>query len=171
MSDPIPPLAFRWDGESMVPLSAIAADRNYTIGEIYRLVPYEERSQRSHAHYFACIQEAWQNLPERLAQRFPTPEHLRKYALIWAGHRDERSIVARSKTEAYGIAQFVRPVDPFSVVVMHEATVTVMTAKSQSTRAMGAKEFQRSKDAVLDFLAGMIGVEADDLRREAGRAA
>ena len=171
MSATIPPLAFRWDGEAMVPLSAIAADRNYVVGETYRLVPHEERSQRSHAHYFACVNEAWSNLPEHLAERFPTAEHIRKYALIKAGYHDERSIVARSKAQAQDIASFVKPLDEFALVVISEATASIYTAKSQSTRAMGAKEFQRSKDAVLDFLAGMIGVERQAREANAGRAA
>ena len=56
-------------------------------------------------------------------------------------------------------------------VVVNEATVTVMTAKSQSMRAMGRVEFQRSKEAVLDVVAQMIGVKRDALAANAGKAA
>ena len=167
----IPPVDFRWDGAAMVPLSAAAAERAYVAGESYRLAPVHDRSHRSHAHYFAMIEEAWRNLPEALAERLPTPEHLRKYALIRAGFRDERSIVAASKAEALRIAAFVKPLDEFAAVAVHEATVTVMTARSQSTRAMGRAAFQRSKDAVLDAIAAMAGVETDRPRRNTGRAA
>ena len=118
----------------------------------------------SHDHFFASVQEAYNNLPEDLADDFASPEHLRKWALIKAGYRDERSIVASSKAEALRIAAFIRPMDEFSVVVVREATVTQLTAKSQSLRAMGKVEFQRSKDAVFDVLAKLIGTSVDDLK-------
>lgn len=167
----IPPIAFAWDGESMVPQNGRLADRHYVVGLSYRLAPYEDRSQRSHNHYFAAVKEAWENLPEDKAERFPTSEHLRKWALIRAGYRDERSIVAASKAEAQRMAAFVKPMDEYAVVVVSEAVVTVYTAKSQSLRAMGKKDFQASKDAVLDVLAAMVGVGAPALRQNAGRAA
>lgn len=163
----IPVVAFRWDGEAMRPLSPRLADKEYVVGQVYRLEHREERSSASHAHYFACINEAWQSLPEWLARRFPTPEHLRKYALIRAGYRDERSIVCSSKAEAQRLASFIRPMDDFAAVSTNGPVVVVWTAKSQSTKAMGRKEFQASKDAVLGVLAEMIGTTADSLKRAA----
>ena len=41
--------------------------------------------------------------------------------------------------------------------MIEEGAAMVMTAKSQSKGKMSAKEFQRSKDKVLDYLANMIG--------------
>lgn len=80
-------------------------------------------------------------------------EHLRKYALIRTGHRDERTIVCASKAEARRVAAFVKPLDEFALVLVNEASVSVYTAKSQSLRAMGKTAFQQSKDDVLGFLA------------------
>ena len=128
-------------------------------------------SAASHSHYFASLTEAWRNLPEDMAERFPTVEALRKWALIKAGFRDERSVVCSNKTEAQRIATFIRHLDDMTVVVVTEATLTVMTAKSQSMRAMGRVEFQRSKEAVLDVVAQMIGVKRDALAANAGKAA
>lgn len=170
----MPPLPCRWDGESFAPMSqhwARQADKHFVVGEVYTLEVREERSALSHRHYFASIHEAWQNLPEAIAERFPTPEHLRKFALIRAGCRDERSISCASKAEALRLAAFIRPMDDFAIVVTDGAMVTVYTAKSQSMRAMSKQEFQKSKDAVLDFIAGLIGTKADDLERNAGEAA
>lgn len=167
------PLVFSWDGEAMRPASrmmARLADKAFVIGETYRLTEEHERSAASHRHYFAAINEAWQNLPEEIGDRFPNSESLRKYALIKAGYRDERTIVAASKAEAQRLAGFVRPMDAFAVVTTSEATVTVWTAKSQSVKAMGGKDFQTSKQAVLDVIAGMIGVDSDALAAR-GRAA
>lgn len=165
------PIAFQWDGESMIPLQPRLADKYYVVGETYRLEPREDRSQISHNHYFASIQEAWQNLPEHEAERFATADHLRKWALIKAGYRDERSVVCASHAEAQRVAAFIKPLDDFAVVTASECVVTVFTAKSQSKRAMGAKPFQDSKQKVLDIVSGMVGVSADTLAENAGRAA
>ena len=171
MSAPPRIMAFRWDGEVMIPRVPGVAQRQYEVGETYRLEVREERSTNSHNHFFASINEGWLNLPEHVAERFPTPDHLRKYLLIRTGYRDERTIVATSKAEAQRIAAFIRPMDEFAVVTVREATVAVYTAKSQSVRAMGAREFAASKTAVLDALAAMIGVERKALEANAGKAA
>lgn len=142
-------------------------------GEVVTLERREERSSASHNHYFAAINEAWANLRESDAQRFKSPEHLRKWALIRAGFHDERSIVCASKAEALRLAAFMSPLDEYAVVVPSEAVVTVYTAKSQSMKAMGKDSFQRSKDAVLSILAALIEVEPEALSsaaKGAGRA-
>ena len=165
------PLRFRWSGEAMTPLQPGAAARQYEKGEVYALEVREARSANSHRHYFSAINEGWSQLPEHMAERFPTPDHLRRWLLIRAGFRDERTIVLASKAEAVRVASFIRPLDTYAVIVPREATVVVMTAKSQSYKAMGAREFAASKQAVLDELAAMIGVERRALDQNAGKAA
>lgn len=147
------------------------ADKFYVVGEVYRLAPHEDRSGVSHRHYFACINEAHNNLPEDLAERFPTPEHLRKFALIRAGYRDERAIVCPTKGEAMRVGAFVQPMDEFSVVEINGLVVTVYTAQSQSMRAMGRKRFQESKDAVLQVISNLIGIDPESLQKNAEKAA
>jgi hypothetical protein len=166
-------MPFFWNGENFTPAGshwARLADKHFVVGQVYPLEVREDRSQKSHSHYFASINEAWQNLPEDVAERFPTSEHLRKFALIKAGYADERSIVCASKAEAQRIAAFVRPLDDFAIVAAREAVVCVWTAKSQSVRAMGRQDFQRSKDSVLDIIAGLIGTTPGALA-QAGKAA
>lgn len=168
------PIFCEWNGEAFKPLNpnqAKLADRDYVVGERYRMAPLADRSMQSHNHYFACIAEAWQNLPEEHAQRLPTVEHLRKWALIKAGYCDERTFVCASKAEAQRLAIFVKPMDDYALIMVREATVIQYTAKSQSMRAMGKKEFQESKDKVLDVIAEMIGTTPDTLKQNAGRAA
>lgn len=154
------PIYFAWDGEAMAPLPRFAkmADKKFVVGMNYPMVVHEERSRESHSHYFAALSEAWKNLPEEIADRFPTSEHLRKFALVKAGFADERSIVCSSKAEALRVAAFVKPMDDYAIVLARDTTVKVFTAQSQSMRAMGKKDFQASKQAVLDIVAGMIGV-------------
>jgi hypothetical protein len=158
-----------WSGEAFEPRPAFRkiADAEYVIGECYVLEAQEQRSAASHRHYFAAIAEAWGNLPERLADEFPSPEHLRKKALVRAGYRDERTMVASSKAEALRLAAFVRPMDGYAVVSVSGSTVVVLTAKSQSLRAMGKEAFQASKDAVLEIVAGLVDVTPDALLRNA----
>lgn len=167
------PIVFQWDGEAMVPHRRFQAecDRIFVVGQAYRMTAQEHRSLSSHNHFFAAIHEAWMSLPEHLTERFPTEEHLRKYALIKAGYHDSSSIVCTSKAEAQRIAAFVRPLDSFAVVTVSEAVVTVFTAKSQSKKAMGGKEFQESKNRVLDVIAALIGIQPETLTRNIGRAA
>lgn len=166
------PVAVQWTGEAFVPVGRFAAecDKHFVVGERYVMVEHEHRSRETHAHYFACINEAWANLPERYAGRFPTPEHLRKWALIRAGYRDETTFVASSKAEARRIVTFMRPADEFAVVVATDAVVTRYTAKSQSMRAMDREAFQASKTAVLAVLASMVEVAPNVLEQQARAA-
>ena len=166
------PLIFTWDGEAMRihPRFAKAADKRFVVHEQYALDEVQERSAKSHAQYFAAVREAWLSLPDHLAQQFPTQEHLRKHALIRTGFRDERSIAASSRAEALRLAAFVKPIDDYAIVTTTGPLVVIYTAKSQSYRQMGKAEFQRSKQAVLDFIDSLLGVEPGATQR-AGAAA
>lgn len=168
------PIIFVWDGDAMVPRDrrfAFQCDKMFVVGEHYTLVQHEDRSAASHRHYFAAIKEAWENLPEVIGDRFASPEHLRKYALVKAGYRDERTHVAATKAEAQRLAAFVRPIDDFAIVTVSGLAVTVWTAKSQSVRAMGKKEFYESKEAVLRVIAELLGVDPNALKARATEAA
>lgn len=166
------PVLFTWDGESMVAQRRFQSvcDKQYAVGEVYSMIPQEARSRASHNHYFASIEAGWLNLPDHEAERFPTAEHLRKYALIKSGFADERSIVCASKAEAERIGAFIKPMDHYAIVVVREATVKVYTAQSQSNKAMGKKVFQGSKDAVLDVIARLVGVKPAELQQNAEAA-
>jgi hypothetical protein len=167
------PIPFRWEGDLFRPLPRFAAecDKIFVIGEVYRLVEHQDRSQASHNHFFAAVTSAWESLPERLAGDFPSPEHLRKYALIRAGFADSRTLVASSKAEAQRLAAFVKPMDEYAIVTISEATVTVWTARSQSARAMGKQAFQASKDGVLRVIAEMLGTTPEALANSTAPAA
>lgn len=169
-----PPIPLRWNGESFEPVSrrfAAMADKHFIIGLVYDMVAEEARSAASHRHYFAAVREAWLNLPENIATEYPSVEHLRKRALVMAGFCDQRTLIASSKAEALRLAAFVRPMDEFSVVSVSGNTVVVLTPQSQSLRAMGKDDFQRSKDAVLGIVSALAGVSPQDLQDNAGKAA
>lgn len=166
-----PPLAFQWDGEAMIPRHPRLADKHFVVGEVYTIEVREDRSAASHRHYFAALNEAHASLPEHISERFPTMDHLRKYALIKAGYRDERSHACSSKAEALRFAAFVQPMDSFAFITTDGPLVTVFTAKSQSVRAMGKQAFEASKTAVLDYIASLIGHTAGTLERHTSEAA
>ena len=131
------------------------------------------RSENSHRHQFAWLNEAWLNLPEHL--RFTpwaeTAETMRKHALIATGYhqtvvldcganataqRVKAALVAAEwRAHGYAIGQVRGPV------------VRIWTPESQSIRAMGGDRFQASKAAILEWIAGKLGVPPEELRRAA----
>lgn len=161
------PIVFEWTDEgAMKPLArfAKAADDAYCVGETYRMEVVEARSVVSHNHQFAWVHDAWLNLPEDIADLYPSSEHLRKRALIEAGYCDETTVDAGNNAAAIRVAATIRALDDFAYVVVRGSIVIIRRAKSQSIRAMGNKDFQASKRAILDIIAGMIGVQPEVLQ-------
>jgi hypothetical protein len=157
-----------WNGEAFEPLPSFRkrADGAFVVGQVYHMEPVEERTARAHRHYFALLNEAWQSMPEDFAERFPTPESLRKFALIKAGFADSRQLVAASRAEALRLAAFIRPMDEYALVSVSEAVVTVWTAQSQSMRAMGKERFKASKDGVLAAIEELLDLEPGTLGKQ-----
>lgn len=169
------PLTLRYEGDGeFKPVSAYwsrVADKEFVVGEQYRMAEIQERSEASHAHYFASVGEAWKNLPDELIEEYPTVEHLRKKALIRCGFCTHRDHVCASKAEAQRLRAFVKPMDDYAIVTVSEAVVRVYTAQSQSKKAMGPKVFQESKQAVLDWLDDLLGVNRGETEQNARTAA
>jgi hypothetical protein len=164
------PELFTWDGEAMVPRHPRRADELFVVGESYPLIIHEDRGTATHNHEFAWLREAWMNLPEAFADLYPSPEHLRKRALIEAGYYDETVVDAGNNAAALRVSAVFRSREEFSLVIVRGPAVVIRTAKSQSRRAMNKKEFQESKSAIMDIIATMIGVAPATLTVEAGRA-
>jgi hypothetical protein len=163
------PIVTRWNGEAFVPLgrSARECDASRVVGQIYRFVDHEERSEASHCHYFAMIAEGWANLPEDQAKNFQNPEALRKRALIATGYATQRQYVAASGAEAMRVAAFAPSMEEYEIATVTGSIVTIWRAESQNYRSMGKKRFQESKDAVLGYIAGLLGVNVHDLGQAA----
>lgn len=164
------PIMMQWDGEAMVPASPYweaRADKQFVIGETYKMVEHHDRTEATHNHYFASIANAWRTLPDELISEYPSAEHLRKKMLVKCGYADERSIVCASKADALRVAAFIKPMDEHAVVTAREAVVRVYTAQSQSMKAMGRQEFQQSKQAVLEEIDKLLGVEHGETARAA----
>ena len=168
------PIHCYWDGEVFRPDSPYkvrCADKQFARGEVLRLVDEPEHSTRSRQHMFAAVEEAWKNLPPLLAERFSSPDALRKYALIKSGHCYSDSVICPSHADAMRVSAWGRQIDEFTLVTVNKNVVTRYTAKSQSKQAMSKEEFQTSKDDVLRVVSELIGVAKQELADNAGKAA
>jgi hypothetical protein len=119
------------------------AEKAYCVGETYLLVNHENRSAVTHKHEFAWIKEAWKNLPEYLSDIYPTPEHLRKRALIDTGFYNENIIDAGTRAAAVRVAAYVRVLDDFKLVIVRSPLVIVRDASGESAprfRTIGRTE-------------------------------
>lgn len=166
------PIECHWDGQAFKPSSPYwvrKASAQFAAGEIVHLVQHEPRSMASHGHYFAAVEAAFQNLPEHTKERFPTAEHLRKYCLIKTGWFNSTEIAVGNNAAALRVAELVRSIDEYALAIAQGSVVTIFTAKTQSFR-MGNKDFQKSKDDVLGYLANELGVKPAALAA-AGKAA
>lgn len=166
MSPSTAPMFFQWSGEAMIPRSARAADEQYVIGQFYRMGEIDERSEVAHRHEFAWLREAWLNLPDHLARAYPSAEHLRKAALIATGWCTTTDYVCGSHAEAQRwAANLRREVTEYDVVEVRAGVVRVHRAHSQRRGAMDKKEFQASKNAIIDWVSALLGVEPEALQR------
>lgn len=142
-------------------------------GEFCILEIHESRSFKSHKHQFAWVKTAWLNLPEE-AQGVPwcaTPETLRKYALIRCGYANGYTIDCATPESAKSMrAALLRAevkAEGWAIGQISGSVLTIWTAKSQSVKEMGAKDFQESKTAILNFIANLIGTTPEELQRAA----
>lgn len=165
MGERIPTMGWRWNGETMEPLAPKLADRHLVIGETYLLQP--GRSRKSHNHFFAVVQRAWENLPESIAKEFPTAEHLRARALIELGYSLTRSCPTADEEMALRVAGFMGPSHPFSVIAVQGNMVVEVVPMSQSLEGMDAETFAQSKKDVLEYLSALIGVSVEELSKSA----
>lgn len=168
------PVVFEWtDDGVMRPLPRFTqlCDRQFVVHETYCLVVEEERSAATHSHQFAWLHEAWKQLPEDVADLYPTATHLRKRALIEAGFYNETVVDAGSNAAALRVASTLKARDEFALVTVRGPLVVIRDAKSQSRRAMKRAEFQDSKQKIMEIVAGMIGVAPEELAKNAGKAA
>ncbi len=163
---PSPPTAFNWTGTAMEPTHPKLAASRFPVGGPYYLAEVEERSEVSHRHEFAWLRTAHATLPDDLAMDFPTPEHLRKRALISTGFCTMQDYACGTRAEALRWAEHLRQLlDPYTLIQVKEGVVRVFRAASQAEKAMGRAEFQASKQAILEWVANLLGVAPADLAK------
>lgn len=170
----------RWTGESFYPVNT--AGRRWCVdqlklGEIVAFEIQRDRNMASHRHYFAAINQAWANLPEWVldAPYAKSAETMRRHALIVGGFADAEVVDAGAPAVAERIASMMKrdgdKVAGYCIVQVRGQVVTRFTAQSQSVKAMGRDEFERSKRSVLDWCSAQIAVNLADLSDAAERGA
>ena len=137
------------------------------VGEVHGWQMAEHRSKASHDHFFACVNEAWKNLSEDMADDFPSPEHLRKWSLIKAGFCSETRIACANNSEAMTLATKAKAMDKYSIVAIDGKAVTIWTADSQRRDAMGRQAFQEAKERALHIISNLIGTDITILKEAA----
>ena len=132
-------------------------------GDMVEIKPFDRRTEANHKHYFAAIRTGWSNLPDDLASQFPNAEALRKWCLIQEGHCEHRMQVCDSNAQAERIAALVSGLNGGVVASVEGRVVNIWRPHSQALGAMSDKEFNASKKAVLERIAGMLGISAGQL--------
>lgn len=160
----------RWNGTAFEPQYDAArawCQHNLHPWEHVTLTVYRARTKRTHNHQFAWLHDALESLPEKYLEEpwAQSEDHLRKYALIRTGFFNCQTIPVESSNEAARWAAILRELDSYSIVVVRDDVVLRYTAKSQKMKEMGREQFQRSKQKILEFIAGLIGVHHEDLAR------
>lgn len=146
--------------------------KQYAVGADYPMIPVEQRSMKSHNHYFACIHTAWENLPEALQKKFPTEEALRAKALVETNWCTERDHVCDTPGKAKYLAGIVRHYSEYSVIKVSGTVVKVFEPKSQSVALMSAEDFKQSKEDVLDWIEALNpGLKIREIKKEAAKVA
>lgn len=165
------PVFLRWDGEVFVPEPSFKhyLAREYVIGEVYPMLPVEERSRSSHNHYFAALAEGFNNLSEENAKHFANPDHLREWSLIQTGYCSETETVLADNKQARKYAADIKARNPYAVMSIRGNVVIVWEAESQAYAAMKKERFEASKKAVLELVASMARTTASQLNKEARR--
>ena len=139
-------------------------ERQYAGDETYALGPVEGVSSGSRAHFFASVRDAWGNLPEEDA-RFPTPENLRKRALVQAGWAKHAQYVMDTPKDAKNMARALHSADEYAVIKVSANVVDVWTAKSIAAGQISGDEFQAVKTKALDWIAALTGATRKELER------
>ena len=161
-----------YTGQALVPdgnfATAALADR-LGQGQVVFVDLDPERSAKSHRHQFAFVRTAWDNLPEAIKDEpfAKTPETLRKHSLISCGFCKTKMVAVgedgRAKRVARALAGMFEDVGDYAVIQTDGPVVYCFTPESQKLKTMGGARFRESKQAILEWMADLIGVTADQL--------
>lgn len=117
----------------------------------YTMAMEGDWSVESHNHYFARLTELYHNLPEATATRFRNFDHFRAWCLIHEGFSTEQCQIYESESVAQIAAKAIAKIAPYSVADVSGSVLRIWTAKSQARGSMSKKEFEKSKQAVLEL--------------------
>lgn len=163
------PLRMMWIGTGFEPVNphvARKADEEYIVGQVYIVTAEHQQSALSRAHQFAWLHDAWLSLPDHISARFLDEDQLRRHALIAGGFASTTVIDCATNAEARRWMKILTGEDPYCIIKVEGTSLMRFTARSQSTRSMGAKDFQASKDAVLRYVSDLLDANPKDVERQ-----
>lgn len=140
----------------------------YGQGEVITVEEVQERSLKSHAQFFAELNEMWKSLPESISENFANIDHMRKWALIKSGYRTETHLGGfKTNSEAVAVAAFIGKLDGFCICEVRDKTITVYQAESQSMKSMKKERFEQSKRDVLAEVAKLLHADPSQIEEAA----
>lgn len=131
------------------------------------------RSSPDHRRFFALIQAAFEQWPEKAPFHPDNSEHLRAWLLCKAGYRTNTVIEPPKSMDdlAYydlvaTIEGVMRAMDGHGFVVMHDGLVVIVRPRSIAWHKLGQRDFGKLRDDITDIIEAVVGCKADDLLRE-----
>lgn len=163
-----PKVLLRWTGSAYEPATAFwqrVISEQTPIGAVewQEFSPDDEVSDAERAAFFAQVGEAWKNLPDDLAARYPSPDHIRKRALVTTGHCDITDHVCESEHEIGMIQRFAAR-NEYAVLVRKDMVIRELVPKSMKKGGMTKKEFREAAEDVRRVLSELLGVDIETLR-------
>lgn len=143
---------------------------NLQEGDIVAMTEDAGRSMKQHRWLFACIRKAYDTLPERQISRFPSEEHLRKYALIKAGWCDVHQqafsspVNAELAAKAFKVgANLTTEGKNFTLAIANGNIVTYAVPRSISFKACKGQAWETVCQGVVDYLCELVGCDVTQL--------
>jgi len=124
------------------------------------------RSGKHHRFLFGLIGKAFENLPEDLTEKFPTPERLRVWAEIRCGYCTAADFVCENDEEAARVARAVTWGDEYALATIRGNVVYAFRAKSIDYASLGQDDFNELFEKMASVLAKLLGVTVEELLSE-----
>lgn len=142
------------------------AERNVEIGRLLRAEFRRPRSDRQHRFFFKAVHEAWLNKPES-DDRFETPERLRAWLLVKAGHSNMMETDADMIDERFMLflKRLLGGIDHIFFVPAHDNKVRAYWPKSIEYGAVDQDEFNEIAQRCFDIIVTEVvrGVTVEQL--------
>lgn len=137
------------------------------------------RSPADHRRFFGVIRAAFHHWPEAHDFQPDSDQHLRKWLLCRAGYRDVTTIPcefaehepAVLKLVALAAEGAVKAAKGHAFIRPHGAGIAVFSAKSIKWDELDQKAFGKVREAVEEVIRAEIGIDPDQLLKEAETAA
>lgn len=147
----------------------------------------KQRSAPDHRRFFAAIRAAANQWPQdHIFQPEGTTahaksEHLRKFLLVKAGHRERQELPLEFAADQPGLTRLISVAIKAAMdrgggyvevaTAPDGGAVAIYSAKSIDYRTLSQSEFGSVRSSVEELIESVIGVSVDDLLKEEERAA